>query len=77
MILLPELKKCKQFKLYIECFNKVNAELLDMINEHTVKSHEIIKFKFGDDFTTDDFVALRIYLKNDKLDIFKNKFLRV
>ena len=75
--LVDRLEKCKEFKLYIECFNKVNAELLEILNEHAHKCRNILHFRIGTDFTTDDFEDLGKFFKNDKMVILKNRSIRV
>ena len=72
-----QLENCKTFRLYIECFNRINAELLELINQYNEKSNPEIKFKIGKDFTTDDFQDLNSYFKNDEMFIFKNKKFRI
>ena len=70
-------ENCKVFKLYIECFNKTNAQLMEILNEHADKCSKLIQFKIGKDFTTDDFEDLLNYFNNDKMFIFKNKHFKV
>ena len=76
-ILKKQLDECKVFRLSIECFNRINAELLELINDYDNKCDPEIKFKIGKDFTTDDFQDLRNFLDKDEMKIFKNKKFRI
>lgn len=71
------MENCKTFRLSIECFNRINAELLELINSYNKKCDPEIKFKIGKDFTTDDFQDLRNFFDNDKMTIFKDKKFRI